>query len=139
MKSLIRKSVAVFMASIVLFTTMPFALDVHFCDDELVDFSFFQKAETCGMEEVSNIIACENSSIHETSCCKDQQIINQSQNDLNSSVVQLSLGQMVFIVSFFYSYFNLLESDSSPDTLFIPYPPPFIERDVQVLHQTFLI
>lgn len=139
MKSLFRKSVAVFMASIVLFTTMPFALDVHFCDEELVDFSFFQKAEPCGMDQASNIMACENSSIHETSCCKDQQIIKQSQNDIKSSVAQISLEQKVFIVSLFYSYFGLLESDSSLDALFIPYPPPFIERDVQVLHQTFLI
>ena len=51
MKQLIHKSMTVFMAAVVLMTTMSFTIDMHYCGDSLVDFSFVQKAETCGMEK----------------------------------------------------------------------------------------
>lgn len=39
------------MAFVVMFTTMSFTVDMHFCGDSLVDFSLFAKAESCGMEK----------------------------------------------------------------------------------------
>lgn len=139
MKSVIHKSLAVFMAGVVLFTTMSFAVDVHYCGNTMVDFSFVQKADTCGMEKLSPISSCENSSINEKSCCKDEQFVKQGQQDLKISFDQLSFGQQIFVASFAYSYISLFEATQSTDAAFVTLPPPFIERDVQVLHQTFLI
>ena len=139
MKSVIHKSLAIFMAGVVLFTTMSFALDVHYCGDTMVDFSFIQKVDTCGMEKISNASSCENSSISEKSCCKDHQFVKQAQEDLKISFDQFSFGQQLFVVSFAYSYISLFEATNSTEASFADYPPPFIERDVQVLHQTFLI
>ncbi len=45
MKQFIHKSMAVFMAAVVLMTTMSFTVDMHYCGDSLVDFSFVQKVE----------------------------------------------------------------------------------------------
>lgn len=139
MKSLVHKSLAVFMAGVVLFTTMSFAVSMHYCGDTLVDFSFIQKAKTCGMEKTPNVSNCENSSITEKSCCSDQQLIKQGKEDLKISFDQLSFQQQIFVASFAYSYINLFEVTQASKASFVPYPPPFIERDLQVLHQTFLI
>ena len=139
MKSLIRKSIAIFLAGIVLLSTVPFALNIHFCDDSMASFSFMHNAETCGMEVATNPTTCKTPSIHKKSCCKDQQIVKQSQDDLKTALTQISFGQKVFFVSFFSSYYSLLNSEPSADVLFAIYAPPFIKRDVQVLHQSFLI
>ncbi|SRX54843.1 HYC_CC_PP family protein [Aequorivita sp. CIP111184] len=139
MKSLIHKSIAVFMAGVVLFTTMSFAVDIHYCGDTLVDFSFTQQVDSCGMEEMPTVANCENSSITEKSCCKDQQFIKQGKDDLKISFEQLSLQQQIFVASLTYSYISIFEGTESNVVPFVAYPPPFIERDVQVLHQTFLI
>ncbi|SRX75317.1 HYC_CC_PP family protein [Aequorivita antarctica] len=139
MKSLIHKTIAVFMAGVVLFTTMSFAVDMHYCGDTLVDFSFIQQVGSCGMEEMPTVANCENSSITEKSCCKDQQLIKQGKDDLKISFEQLSLQQQIFVASLSYSYISIFEGTESNVVPFVAYPPPFIERDVQVLHQTFLI
>ncbi len=139
MKSIIHKSLAVFMAGVVLFTTMSFAVDIHYCGDTLVDFSFVQKVDTCGMEKMADTSSCENPSVSEKSCCKDHQFVKQGQDDLKLSFDQLSFGQQIFVASFAYSYISLFEATQSTEVPFVAYPPPFIERDVQVLHQTFLI
>ncbi len=139
MKAIIHKSLAVFMAGVVLFTTMSFAVDVHFCGETLVDYSFFQKVDTCGMEDISETSTCESPTLSEKTCCKDQQFLKQGQEDLKLSMEKLSLGQQIFVASFTYSYIGLFEATQSTAVPFVAYPPPFIERDLQVLHQTFLI
>ena len=139
MKSIIHRSIAVFMAGVVLFTTMSFAVDIHYCGDSLIDFSFVQQVESCGMEKTPTAANCDKSAITEKPCCKDQQLIKQGQDDLKISFEQLSFQQQIFVVSVAYSYISLFEGTESTVVPFVAYPPPFIERDVQVLHQTFLI
>ncbi|AFL82617.1 hypothetical protein Aeqsu_3186 [Aequorivita sublithincola DSM 14238] len=139
MKKLIHNSIAVIMAGVVLFTTMSFAVDFHYCGDTLVDFSFVQQADSCGMEKTPIVANCENSSVSEKPCCKDQQLIKQGQDDLKISFDQLSFQQQIFVTSLTFSYISLFEGTESTAIPFVAYPPPFIERDVKVLHQTFLI
>ena len=38
MKKFLHKSMAILMAVVVLFTTMSFTVDMHYCGDSLVDF-----------------------------------------------------------------------------------------------------
>lgn len=130
---------AVFMAAVVLLTTMSFALDIHYCGEKLVDFSFVHQVETCGMEKMQKPSDCENPLLSKNSCCTDKQIVNQGTEDLNVSFEQITFEQQVFFTSFVYSYYNLFEATESKTILFVDYPPPFLKRNVQVLHQTFLI
>ena len=73
------------------------------------------------------------------SCCSDQQLIVEGQDDLKDTFNKLTFEQHVFVVSFTYSYINLFEGTASEEVPYKDYPPPFVIRDVQVLHQTFLI
>jgi hypothetical protein len=128
-----------FMALVVLMTTMSFTVDVHYCGDTLVDFSFIQQADTCGMEMSSTMADSETSSLSQKPCCTDKQVVKQGQDDLKITFDQLSLEQQFFIASFTYSYLNLFSGIHSQEAPYTDQPPPFIKRDVQVLHQTFLI
>jgi len=139
MKQLIHKSMAIFMACVVLVTTMSFTVDMHYCGDNLVDFSFIQSAKTCGMEKVQATKGCEKPMLSENSCCSDEQMVKQGQDDLKTSFDTLSFEQQTFIAAFTYSYIKLFEGTASTDVSYKDYPPPFVKRDVQVLHQTFLI
>jgi len=130
---------AVFMAAVVLLTTMSFTVDMHYCGDTLIDFSFVQQVETCGMAKEQVTTSCEKPMVSQKSCCSDEQMVKQGQDNLKVSFDSLSSEQQVFVVSFTYSYLNLFEGTASTDVPFKDYPPPFVKQDVQVLHQTFLI
>ncbi len=139
MKQFFHKSMAVFMATVVFMTTMSFTVDIHYCGDTLVDYSFTQQVDTCGMEKAQKSTTCENPTLAEKSCCTDKQVIKEGQDDLKLSFDQLTFEQHVFLTSFTYSYRNLFEGTESKEIPFVDYAPPFVERNVQVLHQTFLI
>ena len=129
---------AVFMAAVVLMTTMSFTVDMHYCGNTLVDFSFVQQVKTCGMEKMNSSI-CDNSMLAGTSCCTDQQVTKQGTDDLKISFDTLTFQQQVFVASFTYAFISLFEETPSEVIPFVPYSPPFVIQDVQVLHQTFII
>ncbi len=139
MKQYIHKSIAICMACVVLFTTMSFTVDMHYCGNTLVDFSFVQQAKTCGMEKMETASDCDNSMLERKSCCTDKQVTKQGTDDLKISFDTLTFEQQVFVASFTYTYISLFEGTQSTAIPFIAYPPPFVIQDVQVLHQTFLI
>ena len=107
--------------------------------DSLVDFSLFTKAEGCGMEKAQPAKSCENPSMTEKSCCTDQQIVKEGQDDLKTSFNKLTFEQQTFVATFFYTYINLFEGLDENIVPFKDYSPPFIERDVQTLYETYLI
>lgn len=139
MKKGFHKIASVLMAFVVMFTTMSFTVDMHFCGDSLVDFSLFAKAESCGMEKEQPVESCENPSMTDNSCCSDQQVVKEGSDDLKPAFHQLNIEQQTFVATFFYSYINLFEGHDESIVPFKYYSPPFIERDIQKLHETYLI
>ncbi|AKA35419.1 hypothetical protein MQE36_03165 [Zhouia spongiae] len=139
MKKIFHKILSVLMALVVMFTTMSFTVDMHYCGDSLVDFSFFTKAESCGMEKAQPTRGCENPAMSEKSCCSDQKIVKEGSDDLKTSFNKLTFEQQTFVATFFYTYINLFEGLDENIVPFKDYSPPFIERDVQILYETYLI
>lgn len=128
------------MAFIVLFSTMSFSMDMHYCGDHLVDFSFSQKTDSCLMkaETAKSSTGCMLMEM-EMDCCSDVEIVFEGQEELKISFDQLSFEQQVFVASFVYSYINLFEGYDENTIPFKDYAPPPLIRDVQILDQTFLI
>ncbi|XHP72823.1 hypothetical protein KCTC52924_00559 [Arenibacter antarcticus] len=126
------------MATLVLFTTMSFALDMHYCGETLVDFSLAQNTHTCGMEISQSENDCE-SEVPEQSCCTDKQIIVEGLDNLKLSFDKLSFEQQTFVATFFYSYINLFEDLDKNTIPFRDYKPPYLIQDIQKLHETYLI
>ena len=138
MKRIFHKTLSILMAFVVMLTTMSFTVDMHYCGDSLVDFSFFTKSKTCGMEKAQPV-KCENPSMSEKSCCSDQKIVKEGSDDLKTSFNKLTFEQQTFVATFFYTYINLFEGLDENIVPFKDYSPPFIERDVQILYETYLI
>ena len=130
---------AVFMAAVVFMTTMSFTVDMHYCGDTMVDYSFFHNVTTCGMEKTEVASICENPEMSKKACCSDKQFTVDGQDNLKNNFSILTLEQHVFVASFTYTYLSLFEGTASSEVPILEFPPPNVKRDVQVLHQTFLI
>ncbi len=126
------------MAILVLFTTMSFTVDMHYCGETLIDYSLSQNAHTCGMEMEIHTEDCD-SAIPEDSCCTDKQVIIEGQDELKLSIDTLNFEQQVFVATFIYSYTNLFEGLDSNIIPFRNYKPPLLIWDIQTLHETYLI
>lgn len=140
MNALVRNITAIAMAAIVLFSTMSFSVDMHYCGDHLVDFSFFDTVDTCLMksEKVKSSPTCSVMEM-KMDCCSDVVINIEGQDDLKLSLDQITLYQQAFITSFTFAYLRLFEEGDTEKTAFKDYIPPPLIKDFQVLDQTFLI
>ena len=125
------------MAFVVLFSTMSFTVDMHYCGDKLVETAIFQKAKGCGMEmDNSSTKGC---SITKKNCCSDEQFVVDGQDELQLSVDKISFEQQVFIASFVYTYINLLEGFDENVSSYEEYKPPLVVRQLYKIDETYLI
>lgn len=130
------------MALLVLFSTMSFSVDMHYCGDHLVDFSLFEAADGCAMKAETSKSSSKCSMMQmdmEMGCCTDMEIVLEGQDHLKISFDQLTFEQQVFMTTFIQSYITLFQGVDENIVPFKKYAPPPLIRDIQVLDQTFLI
>ena len=137
MKQGFYKIMAFLMAFVVLFSTMSFTVNMHYCGNTLVEIAFFQKAKGCGMETGNR--DSEGCSIIKNNCCEDKQLVVEGQDELQLSFDKIPFEQQLLITSFVYTYINLFEGLKENIIPFNNYSPPLVERDIQVLHEVYLI
>lgn len=125
------------MAFVVLFSTMSFSLNMHYCGDTLVETAIFNKAKGCGMEMEKP--AKEGCTISKKNCCNDKQVLVDGQNELQIQFDTISLEQQVFIASFVYSYMNLFQGLDSNISSYEAYEPPLVSKEIFKLDETYLI
>jgi len=140
-------------------------MDMHYCQNEIQSVSVFGKAKACDKMADHN---CDNSnqechkadetkskdaslkSCHsqmsgeksEKDCCQNKsiQIDNLDEDSLSVQITSFGLSQIQFVVAFVSSFYT--DSDliqAFPFNRFLTYNPPLIEKDIQVLFQSFLI
>lgn len=135
-KQLLHKLFSVSLALIVLFSTVSFTIEKHFCGDTLVDVSVFTEVNKCKMEA----LAIDTESIAKKPCCQDEIDIVEGQDELIVKAFDdIDFEQQIFVASFVYSYLNLFEG--FPQNV-IPnknYSPPNLVIDIQIVDQVFLI
>ena len=135
-KQRLHKSVSMLMAFLVLFSTVSFAIEKHFCGDTLIDIAVFSKPDNCGMVAESPTAL----TVEEKHCCKDEVEIVKGQDQLKLSVFEdINFEQQQFLVSYVYTYISCLETLSQHVIPFQDYSPPYVIRDIQVLDQVFII
>ena len=137
MNATIKKISATILSLVVMFSSMSFTIDEHFCGSRLMDVSYFGDADNCGMDEIdmsSNI-----SVFKKNNCCKDQitllqssifnkeKLINLQNTDIETSLPEASC----------YSVFY--KNSSLKLKYYKDFSPPDIAKDIRVLHQVFLI
>ncbi|TYB78230.1 hypothetical protein ES674_00165 [Bizionia myxarmorum] len=120
------------MALLVLFSTVSFTVEKHFCGDVLIDTSIFNSAEKCTPDNAEVKTAVD--------CCKDILDIIKGQDELSVKALQdLDFDHQLFLSTLTYSYLNLFEG--LPE-LVVPhqnYSPPNLIADIQILDQVFII
>ena len=138
MKEVLHKILAFSMALVLVFSTMSFTVNMHYCGDTLVDYGIFKKAKTCGME-MDRYTPISNTSLSKKGCCTDKQITVKGQDELNISYDKLTLNQQQFVASFVYAYINCFEPFDGQQSQFLEYPPPLIVKPIYKLDETYLI
>ena len=125
------------MTFVVLFSTMSFTVNMHYCGDTLVESAIFQKAKGCGMEMEKP--STEECSITKKNCCDDKQLAIEGQDELQLQVDKITFEQQVFIASFVYTYINLFEGLNSNVSTYEEYKPPLVIRQLYKIDETYLI
>ncbi len=137
MKQIFHKIMSLAMAFVVLFSTMSFTMNMHYCGGTLVETAIFQKAKGCGMEMEKP--ATEGCSITKKNCCVDKQLAIEAQDELQLQVDKISFEQQVFIASFVYTYINLFEGLDKNVSSYEEYKPPLVVRQIFKIDETYLI
>ncbi|WP_420322246.1 HYC_CC_PP family protein [Flagellimonas sp.] len=135
MKAILNQILSSILALLVLLSTVSWTVDKHICMGKVVDVAFFANAKTCGME----VDSMGMDSAFEKSCCDDESFTLQGQEDLKTSFFDLDLKQQLFLASYTYSYINLFQDVATSTTSLLGHPPPLLDKDYQVLYETFLI
>jgi hypothetical protein len=131
-KQVFHKVFSTVLALVVLFSTVSFTIEKHFCGDVLVDVSVFFEADKCAMESVEML--------QNKSCCKDEIDVVEGQDELNLSAFDdIDFDQQQFVTAFVYSYFNGFKSLPKQTIPHKNYSPPNLTADIQVLDQVFII
>ncbi|MCF7559070.1 hypothetical protein L3X39_00350 [Sabulilitoribacter multivorans] len=131
-KLFLHKTFSMLLALLVLFSTVSFTIEKHYCGDVLVDVSVFTEAQKCGMEALEIL--------QKKTCCKDEVDVIQGQDQLKfSSFEDLDFQQQIFVASLAYAFINLFEGLPQQVVPHKDYSPPNLVADIQVLDQVFII
>ncbi|PKQ45460.1 HYC_CC_PP family protein [Confluentibacter flavum] len=137
MKQIFHKIVSMLMAFVVLFSTLSFTLNMHYCGDTLVETAFLHKAKGCGMELQNP--STEGCVITKLNCCNDKQLLIDGQDELQLKIDKISLEKQVFITSFVHTYINLFEGLDNNAPTFKEYKPPLVTKQLYKIDETYLI
>ena len=121
------------MALLLLVSTTSWKVEKHYCLGHLVDVALFGDAEDCGMEMSSSQDSTE------MSCCSDEVIAVDGQDDLNRNFEDFSLEDQFLLAALTYTYIDLYVGLAEQVVPHRTYPPPILVRDIHVLDQVFLI
>lgn len=137
MKQVFHKIMSLILTFVVLFSTLSFTVNMHYCGDTLVETAVFQKAKGCGMEMGNpSSRAC---AIIKKNCCSDEKQAISGQDELQLCFDKVSFDQQIFVADFSQTYKNLLEFTEDVTPPLITYPPPIIVRQLYKLDETYLI
>lgn len=137
MKQFSHKIMSLAMAFVVLFSTMSFTVNMHYCGGTLVETAIFQKVKGCGMEMEKP--STEGCSITKKNCCDDKQLAIEGQDELQLQVDNITFEQHLFIASFVYTYINFFEGLENNVSSYEEYKPPLVIRRIYKIDETYLI
>ncbi|WP_299435194.1 hypothetical protein [uncultured Maribacter sp.] len=137
MKEKLHRYFSCLMAIIVLFSTTSWKVEKHYCMGHLVDVAFFVDAQDCGMDMSSN--SKEIAKVQKKSCCDEELIAFEGQNNVKPSFNDFDLEHQRFLVTYIQSFIGLFVSSVEKNQPYAKYIPPKIIEDIQLLDNVFLI
>lgn len=137
MKKGIHKITAILMAMVVLLSTMSFTMHMHYCGDTLVDSSYFDEPDSCGMETPQPASSSDCETVQKD-CCTDKKQTIEGQDEL-SLTHQLQIEQQIFAAVFVHTYIQLFESPEESNSTDQHYLPPPLVKPIYKLAEVYLI
>uniref|UniRef100_UPI004048E922 HYC_CC_PP family protein n=1 Tax=Mariniflexile sp. TaxID=1979402 RepID=UPI004048E922 len=131
--------VSFFLTVSILFSTSSFKVDMHFCCNKLVGTAILGKAQVCKDKIQKNIPSAKKCTLQEKDCCNSITFLKLGDKTLTNSNPEAETQTLLFLSTFLYSYIDLFEGLDKNVVPFQHYKPPLLSKDMQVLHQTFLI
>ena len=124
------------LALLVVFSSLSFTIDKHFCGDYLIDTAIFSEAKKCNMDH-------SDTSEPETQpkgCCKDEiEVVQGVEIVKPSDFDDLDPINQLVVTCFLEAFYGLYVSDSEPNIPHKHYISHIPIRDVVILNQVFLI
>jgi hypothetical protein len=134
MKSIFIKVTSALLAFLVLFSTLSFTVESHYCGGLLMDISVIGEANDCGMKVE------QSRSAKKINCCKDEVIITEGQDELHpASFDTLNFKKQQFLTTSYSSNLNLFKEESSRSIIYKAFHRPVIPINFQIKYQSFLI
>lgn len=152
-----RKIAPLILIPLMLFSSIGFSLDMHFCGDELKSVGLFG-ATPCEMEEamnenqdISNLPPCHQKMLNKVKktsskngfnrgkCCHNESLDFEVNSDVESLQIQeTDLTQVSAVIIYTAINLNLFQPKVQLE-FYENYKPPLIDEDISVLHQVFRI
>ena len=126
------------MAVLLLFSTFSFTVAKHYCGDFLVGVSYFGETKSCA-DELGEDDCDSPEVIKKKNCCKDEVEKIEGQDDLRNSVEKFDLEKQQFVVAFITSFNELFLPKSQEKKENLHHVPPKLIKDLQVLHEVYII
>src|SRR5690606_36906267 len=99
MKKVLHKIMALVMAFVVLFSTMSFTLNMHYCGNALVATTVFKEAKTCGMD-MDKQSTPSDCAVTKKDCCSNEQVGVSGQDDVQLGVHKRASNQEGYLGAF---------------------------------------
>ncbi|WP_343767673.1 HYC_CC_PP family protein [Gangjinia marincola] len=139
MKKVAQHITAGLLALLVLFSSVSFTVDMHYCGGHLVDLAINHEAESCSMEQLFDHPS-EGLQALMSSCCKDKQITMIGEDhEVPSFSAEKDLDVPVHAITHSYLYDATMIRLDQVIPFNAEYPPPLPQRPLFILYESYLI
>jgi len=129
----LHKVCSVAMVFVVLFSTLSFTIESHYCGNNLIDTAIFSKVKDCSGE-------VQSTNLNKKSCCKSEVEVIKGQNKLKiDDYFKVNLNfkyQAIALPISCLLLYASLPKHTIPNRYYLP---PKLVYNVQILDQIFLI
>ena len=139
MNNIFSKISAITLSFLVLFSTLSFSVETHFCGDEAVDVSYFGNANTCETEAFSihKNTACHLEKQEDThsNCCTNETILVKGSNFTKpAKTKKAAFFKLVDLFVFGFVSFKIVQTYNLYN-----YIAPVLAYNYQIIFQNFRI
>ena len=142
--TLLKKSLHIILAFLLLISTSGFSISTHFCQSQLQDLQFFCQAKSCGELQVAkescHKIANKEPKPCKKGCCESKSDFYQLDLDQQMTSTTFKPLNIKVLTAILFTLLNIeLPSTDQKSTDYFNYKPPLIVCDYTAELQTFLI
>jgi len=138
-----KKVFALLLALLMLTTNVGITIAAHYCGGMKVKtgFSLGKSNLSCGMTSMDQ--SCENHNsgdgLHAKNCCENESLAISIEDNYDSVANAANHFNLFYPAPIFYTSRSTYDLVLSTQKEYLDYSPPFLDRDIPVLVQSFLL